>query len=849
MTVFDSSGNTIPMVMPNLSTPIPSPLSFLGVNPIASFLSGAQIPRSVSNLQAFARSANGSLQYDPNLNNATVTSNLSPTANAVWSYAAAGSNMVVQSVKVTTSYSTGTDVRTMAFSNVTSFDNATNDAARATTSSTIITPPSPSTGALPTSVPITATVAPYTSNSSTITPTNCTSSTPTFYNFEGPQNIVMQHGLNSNSCAWTRMANWLNQDFRFGTEIIPFTDPSTPLASQGDTLVSDIRSVGGSNYILAGHSQGGLVSRSAAQYFQNNPPNVAEGVVTIDTPNEGANFAVNGELALIAAAAAGAGMYSSGACATIISGGCIFASSLIVGGAGLLTYMVADQQSIADMYPFSNYLSTLNNTPEIFNRAGIIGYTPQRWAVARVVDEKVNGSLWSAESGQTGPEPCNPEDSCGERAIADSVEYYYDALLVATVVDVFVGIFDPAAYALLPYLLEQMFWMDVADFGYNLLIDFPGDGTSDGIVQGPSQVYPGAGAVQYTIEGADSHSAALRSTYDHSALDAILANQFHVPTQASCLFSLPASLYEAPGPTSTTSVSVASSPGCQWSATSQSPWISITSGINGITSGTTNLLIAANPSRASRLGSVTIGNGNSSSIYQILQNGSCVYTLVPGPTVAIPVAGGTSTTDVSTGTDCVWSAVSNTSWLTITGNATGSGSGSFSWTATPNPTSMDRSGSIVVAGQTLVVIDGNPVGAAGTGSVTITGNEGSYSVNTCYPNRPTRLCSEFFPDTGAVSVTIAGDKYTADYSTGSTSSTLAIALANAMNYAASPISATVSGSTISIVATVKGALTNYPVSTSVIAFLTGCNSTGSNCNAQPAFTAAASGSNLSGGID
>jgi hypothetical protein len=41
------------------------------------------------------------------------------------------------------------------------------------------------------------------------------------------------------------MANWLNQDFLFGTEIIPSLSPNDPLASQGQAMVSQVQSTGG----------------------------------------------------------------------------------------------------------------------------------------------------------------------------------------------------------------------------------------------------------------------------------------------------------------------------------------------------------------------------------------------------------------------------------------------------------------------------------------------------------------------------------------------------------------------------------------------------------------------------
>jgi hypothetical protein len=74
-----------------------------------------------------------------------------------------------------------------------------------------------------------------------------------------------------------------------------------------------------------------------------------------------------------------------------------------------------------------------------------------------------------------------------------------------------------------------------------------------------------------------------------------------------------------------------------------------------------------------------------------------------------------------------------------------------------------------------------------------------------------------------------------------TTQTLASALAGLMNYPLSPISATVSGTVISIRSTLNGAATNYSLSTSYNYDTTDFSS--------PAFTAAASGTQLTGGTD
>ena len=49
------------------------------------------------------------------------------------------------------------------------------------------------------------------------------------------------------------MNNWLNQDFLFGTEVVPTFDWTQSLSTQGNELVNEINSTGGNNYIAIGH--------------------------------------------------------------------------------------------------------------------------------------------------------------------------------------------------------------------------------------------------------------------------------------------------------------------------------------------------------------------------------------------------------------------------------------------------------------------------------------------------------------------------------------------------------------------------------------------------------------------
>ena len=70
---------------------------------------------------------------------------------------------------------------------------------------------------------------------------------------------------------------------------------------------------------------------------------------------------------------------------------------------------------------------------------------------------------------------------------------------------------------------------------------------------------------------------------------------------------------------------------------------------------------------------------------------------------------------------CNWTAISNTSWITITLGNSGSGNGTVSYSVLAN-TSSSRTGTMTIAGQTVTVVQDGAVDMSGTWS-------GSYTVN------------------------------------------------------------------------------------------------------------------------
>jgi RHS repeat-associated protein len=123
---------------------------------------------------------------------------------------------------------------------------------------------------------------------------------------------------------------------------------------------------------------------------------------------------------------------------------------------------------------------------------------------------------------------------------------------------------------------------------------------------------------------------------------------------------------------------------------------------------------------------------------------------------------------------------------------------------------------------------------SGTGSVTISGNERSR--RTYDPNEGWI----WIYDEGTVTISVNGYIVTADYGAGSTSASIAAALGSALNNSASPVTASVSGSIVTLTAKDVGVSSNYTLSTTSQTD-PGSGFTGSS------FAATPSGSTLTGG--
>ncbi len=146
-------------------------------------------------------------------------------------------------------------------------------------------------------------------------------------------------------------------------------------------------------------------------------------------------------------------------------------------------------------------------------------------------------------------------------------------------------------------------------------------------------------------------------------------------------------------------VDVTAGPGCGWTAVSNDSWITVTGGAAGSGNDTVTYTVDANPTIIARQGTITIGGAT----FTVDQGGApCTYGLSP-TSASFTQSAGVDSVAVTTLTGCPWTAVSNDSWIHVTGGASGSDSGTVDYSVDQNLTASLRSGSMTIAGHSFPV--------------------------------------------------------------------------------------------------------------------------------------------------
>jgi hypothetical protein len=176
-------------------------------------------------------------------------------------------------------------------------------------------------------------------------------------------------------------------------------------------------------------------------------------------------------------------------------------------------------------------------------------------------------------------------------------------------------------------------------------------------------------------------------------------------------------------------------PTCPWTATSSVPWAVILDNASVIGPGSTDINVAANTGATSRSGSVTVAGQT----FNFTQSGgsSCPNTLSSSSATS-PAAGGTGTTQVTTGSECAYFVEPYADWITIPQTSSllvGSTTASYVVAANHG---APRTGSVAVGATTLTISQQSPACYytldTSSAMIPVNGGSGSIAVTASSPS-------------------------------------------------------------------------------------------------------------------
>jgi hypothetical protein len=147
---------------------------------------------------------------------------------------------------------------------------------------------------------------------------------------------------------------------------------------------------------------------------------------------------------------------------------------------------------------------------------------------------------------------------------------------------------------------------------------------------------------------------------------------------------------------------------CGWNVVSNNAWITVLSPGFQTGSATVSYSVAPNSNISAQSGTISSVGGLTFTVNEA--GVSCAYSPSPTATGFTSAGGGGSVNLTPNSSSCLWTATSDSSWLTITSELYGGASGVATYTVAANPNTTERSATLTVAGQTFTVTE------AGTGS-------------------------------------------------------------------------------------------------------------------------------------
>ena len=156
-------------------------------------------------------------------------------------------------------------------------------------------------------------------------------------------------------------------------------------------------------------------------------------------------------------------------------------------------------------------------------------------------------------------------------------------------------------------------------------------------------------------------------------------------------------------------VTVTTTPGCAWTATSANGWITVTAGATGTGPGSVTYSVDANASTSARTGALTVAGQNHTVTQQGRTSTPCSYEIAPAA-AEFTKDGGSGTLTVTTPPDCSWTAISSAAWLTIDGGGRGAGTGTVPYSVARQGEIASRTATIALGDRRFTVRQSGDVG-------------------------------------------------------------------------------------------------------------------------------------------
>lgn len=198
-------------------------------------------------------------------------------------------------------------------------------------------------------------------------------------------------------------------------------------------------------------------------------------------------------------------------------------------------------------------------------------------------------------------------------------------------------------------------------------------------------------------------------------------------SSSRCEITLETRTSTLPANGGTGSVTVKTERECQWTASSQAGWLTLSGGTAGQGEGTIQYSVGVNADPVQRTGAI-VANDKRVEVTQTA--GECKFELVSSST-SFTNSGGSNTLQVrASSAMCAWTATSHVDWIDIQSGRDGKGTGAVTYVVAAT-TGPSRTGTLTVAGQTVTVMQGEgctPTIAPEHQSIPASGGNNSFSV-------------------------------------------------------------------------------------------------------------------------